>query len=194
VQVVNTPLPVSVQGTATVAGNVGITGTPTVSATQSGIWNVGLADGAAINVGNTASNPVPVLEAREPVLLTEHAPLGADCPATFFYVVPAGKRLVVEHVSGRMNIPADATPTIDFIWNGSKDSTGTFVGAPSGFVVPQVVGPLGVLGDHNLVAFNHPTRAYADAGKFVGVISCISTFQKTGDLLFSISGYLTPLM
>jgi len=63
IQVVNTPLPVSIQGTAN------------VSAAQSGQWKVGLASDATVKVGNGTSNPVPVrdVDVREPVMVTATA-------------------------------------------------------------------------------------------------------------------------
>ena len=46
VRVVNTPLPVTLQGTGTISG--------TVAATQSGAWNVGIAGMPAFNLANPA--------------------------------------------------------------------------------------------------------------------------------------------
>src|SRR5438309_1683972 len=44
------PIPTTSTGTTAVSGNVGITGTPTVNAAQSGNWNVGISGTPAVSV------------------------------------------------------------------------------------------------------------------------------------------------
>ena len=99
VTVVNTtsnPVPTSATGTTTVAG--------TVTAAQGGTWIVG--------VNNTTASPVPFRDVDNPATQAfEAEAVGgfADGASTTgditIATVPAGKRLVIEHVSvlGKMN-------------------------------------------------------------------------------------------
>jgi hypothetical protein len=77
--------------TLPVSGSVGITGTPSVNAAQSGAWNVGIQDrdSKARNYYQTNN-----LSCGYAVAICS-----ADLP-----VVPAGKRLVIERVSGEADM------------------------------------------------------------------------------------------
>lgn len=111
-----TPVPVSLQGTGNISGdvnaaqsgawNVGVNNFPNtqdVSATQSGTWNVG--------INSTVANPVPI---------TDVAPLQmyqASCESRLSFRdnlnsciigVPAGKRLVVQ----TMSVHAEVDPGV----------------------------------------------------------------------------------
>lgn len=118
VTVTNTPLPVALQGTGTISGNVNIVNTPTVHAQQDGTWNVGISGTPSVNignsptvtVGNSAANPVsvhdPTLSRPQPVQFTIHHPgLFGDG-----YTVPAGKVLAVRHVNA--GFQADPSSTL----------------------------------------------------------------------------------
>src|SRR5262245_42668398 len=97
VKVVNTaasPVPTQAQGTTNIAGSV--------EAQQSGIWNVGIAGTPTIQVGNSQAQPIPVLDtlqaAREPVMIElgySLTPFGNSLVSDE-YILPSGKRLVVE--------------------------------------------------------------------------------------------------
>jgi hypothetical protein len=95
VQVVNTPLPV----TGTVAG--------TVQAQQHGTWNVGVSGTPNVIVAN-----VPGVEAINDALYEPYnvsgslrVPADADPVADLVFDIPAGKRLVIETVMVRLNMP-----------------------------------------------------------------------------------------
>ena len=101
VTVVNTPLPVSLVGTGSIAG--------TVNAAQSGAWNVGvttlpavqLAAGTTVGItgglSNTAAAPIFVRDVDEP---GRNAYFAAVCQSTETpcggVTVPAGYRYVIE--------------------------------------------------------------------------------------------------
>lgn len=78
---------VGVTGTVPVTGSVSITGTPAVNAAQSGPWNVGTQDR-----DNKARNYFQTYNLN---CGYEVGICSADLPA-----VPAGKRLIIDHVSG----------------------------------------------------------------------------------------------
>jgi hypothetical protein len=63
--------------------------------------NIGLATGSSITIDNPASDPVPVQDVREPFQASS-----PDQTTLPFPAVPAGKRLVIEHVSVELNISA----------------------------------------------------------------------------------------
>ena len=100
VQVTNTPLPVTVQGTATVSG--------TVNAMQAGSWNVGvtsvpaiqLSEGATVGIHNSLAMPVYTrdVNARHAYALTFCTEPSLGCPDRAH--VPEGQTFVIEQVSG----------------------------------------------------------------------------------------------
>jgi hypothetical protein len=89
-------LPLPVTGNSTVSG--------TVSATQSGPWNVGIS-------GNSVANPLQIRDVDRP---GNQPAMGGDqciasgsrCNFDSLYTVPAGKRLVVEYASASGLLPA----------------------------------------------------------------------------------------
>lgn len=99
----------SVNAAQSGAWTVGVTGTPTVA--QSGSWNVGINGTPTVTVGNLAAAPVPVRDvdngARSPVLV--QGPLlglldGQTVRGETLYLVPAGKILVIEFASGTATV------------------------------------------------------------------------------------------
>jgi hypothetical protein len=99
VTVVNTPLPVALQGTGTITGQV--------SAAQSGLWSVGvtslpavqLAPGTTVSLGGgTVALDDPAKEAYAVTLCASN--LGDCGPAPSAVTLPVGKRFVIEYTSG----------------------------------------------------------------------------------------------
>src|SRR5262249_22483081 len=94
---------VSINGTPTVQSqqsgtwNVGINGTPTVQAQQNGVWTVGITGTPTVQVASSATNPVNVRDVNDSV---QPVQLVSDGNGNISYKVPAGKRLVVQQVSG----------------------------------------------------------------------------------------------
>lgn len=127
VNVVNTtsnPVPTAAQGTTTVSGTVAISGTPSVSVSGtpsvsvsgtpsvsiSGTPSVSVSGTPSVTVGNTPSNPVPVAitsgNGGTPVeFVLQGVWNGGQLESSATpYVVPTGKRLVMQFVSGYATI------------------------------------------------------------------------------------------
>ena len=185
---------VTIAGTTAVTGNVGVTGAVTIANSPT----VALEPGAVVEVGNDAANPVLVKvvddAGRQPVSLNPQFNLGVTIGGSNapFYTVPAGKLLVLEHVSVRARLTApDATPldppafvvTELIVEAGAASQTLTLP------LEPQGVRPDGGLRIH-LFSASLPMRAYAPAGT---ALSCrqIKTAQLPSNVEYNITGYLT---
>jgi hypothetical protein len=178
VRVVNTPaepVPTSATGTTTVAGTVG--------ATQSGPWSV--------DVTNTAASPVPFRDVDNPA----RQPFRAQVVAGFadgasitgnitIATVPAGKRLIIEHVWAFAKIPVGqkvieggvvleddphATAIAHFRWDGQGTNAG---GTLDYFVASDAV---------RVSANPGPTQCFAERDNVTGA--------SPDSVTFTISGY-----
>jgi len=109
------PVPTTAQGMTTIAGNVGISGTPnvnvantpTTNALQAGSWNVGI--NGLVQVGNPATNPVQVQDvgrtARQPFQIARLLFIIAGSTGGVFPVpLPAGRLVVIEQISARATL------------------------------------------------------------------------------------------
>jgi hypothetical protein len=143
VRVVNTtsqPVPTAAQGTTTIAGNVGISGTPTVnlaSGTSVGINGtptVNLASGATVGINSAANNPVFVRSVddavrdtfQEQVTITLSPNGEFSTGGSAVIPVPAGKRAVIEYISAEGQSTKDrhqryAVRTIKPLPGGGQD-------------------------------------------------------------------------
>lgn len=152
VNVANTPS-VNVATMPAVTGSVAVTNTPTV--------NVG--NTPSVNVANTSAQPVPSVRIDEPgrIAYQSQVDKSGSCISgnTCFFEfgsVPAGHRVVIQHISGLVSF----TGTTNAIWvllnNGS--------GAPvSSFFAPQVP-------TVSFSAFDQTVQAYFDPAAFGGLI------------------------
>jgi hypothetical protein len=91
VQVVNTPLPVSVQGTTSITGNVNVATLPAIT----------LAAGTAVKINNPPEQPVLVREVSNGAEVARLGvswviPSGQNGIEQSVFTVPAGKNLVIE--------------------------------------------------------------------------------------------------
>lgn len=95
VTVMNTPLPVALQGTGNIAGNV--------SAAQSGAWNVGVTSLPAVQLaaGTTVGVSDPALQA---FALSLCATSNDSCSGPVAATLPPGSRFVIEYVSGYCDV------------------------------------------------------------------------------------------
>ena len=193
VTVVNTPLPVTGSVNAAVTGNVNAVVTGDVNATVSG--TVGLAPGTTVQIGGTAdvligntdAEPVPIVDlhdAREP--FQRRLTLNIDPGSTQSQVgldVPAGKRLVVEHVSSRVQGPAGERYMAQF-------TTHVFGSTPGGAANWLVLVYQGTFSGSDVLTASHDMRVYADnsfpSAQFVVTRTGIagSTFAE-----LNVSGY-----
>jgi len=140
--VANTPLPVTVTGSAEVNG--------TIAATQSGTWNVFVRDADAM--------------AREP--FQREFGCGADEGCATSFTVPAGKRLELEFISVRADVPQGNHALIEM--QVSQHGLKVFhhiALTPQGFVGISLGGS-----PSDEFVGTHQVRIYADPGSQVDVV------------------------
>lgn len=140
-------VPVKLQGNSSIQGTVKLDTTGnTVKAVQEGNWNVSLTGTPTVQL--STSNPIPVNDvsnqAGQPVQFVLD-----DASQSSIYSVPAGKRLVIEHVSGRIfgnevNVVVELRTTV-------------------GGVLGRHVLPLTSV-NQTVAAFGQEFRGYADSG------------------------------
>src|SRR5215469_7202019 len=107
------PLPLPITGSATVSGTVG--------ATQSGTWNVGITGTPSVNVTDIVA--VRNVDEKGRIPYMQNVDVGCltsvFCDAVY-PPVPAGMRLVVEHVSANIFVnPGGINTTVLFVANGT---------------------------------------------------------------------------
>jgi hypothetical protein len=179
------PVPVSVQGTASVQGTVGIA-----------------PDANTVRIGNT---PTVLIGGTPAVALTGDPAAAAavqaqsscpqPCSATPFadvtlFTVPAGKRLVIEHVSGYVQLPAGAQANYSLKTSIDPSYLG---GVPySGVHLDHLLGPAAQAGSVHSVS--NSLRLYADAGTTVVFHVVVETAGgSVSYVLASMSGYLVDV-
>ncbi len=182
VQVVNTaanPVPVTGNVTASLSGPV--------TATVSGPLT--LASGSTVTVGNSALNPVIVQDAataRQPVFGGNGCFFsGAGC-AVDLYTVPAGYRLVVEHVSINIQVPADQFISQALIGAGAVGPNTSFIGDPFDYFVPQQ------LSGTTIYQSNFQTLLFFEANQIFRLALGKTSQSGNGSANARFSGYLIP--
>lgn len=177
VNVANTPS-VNVATMPAVTGSVAVTNTPTV--------NVG--NTPSVNVSNTSTQPVPSVRIDEPGRIPYQSQVdkSASCisGATCFFEfgsVPAGHRVVIQHISGIVNF----TGSTFAVWVQLNNGSGLPV---SNFLAPQVPAI-------SFTAFDQAVQAYFDPAAFGGLIEVQvnlvgSAFPGGGSAqIITLSGY-----
>ncbi len=192
------PVPTAAQGTTTVSGSVksgqsgnwvvgisgtptvALSGTPTVKSGQSGNWVVG--------VSNAASSPVPVALVNEGVRqpFQQQVHVTTDASTGFgsaSITVPAGWRLVIEHVNG-------------FAYVGQQDDLSDYqldTTYKSNSVSYEFAPVDESASDHYHTYVNESVVAYADPGSTVNLdleTSEAGGSAPSADGYISVSGYL----
>ena len=178
VRVINTtlePVPTAAQGTTTIAGNVGITGTPTVT----------LAPGANVGINGTVA-VMNINDAAQPFQASASADQsGTNVSTLNVATVPAGKRLVIEWVTMGAQVPPGQHAEILSI----TTSSGTGGHSHSFVIHPQ---PDAVIGDAIFRA-NQSLRLYANPGTTVSALFRRNTSAGTANWGVTISGYLVDV-
>jgi len=173
------PVPTVATGTTTVAG--------TVAATQSGPWNVGISGTAVVKIVQPVTSPIPVAVinegARIPFQKQVHISTDITGSGSAVISVPAGWRLVIEHING-------------FAYVGQKDDIidyqvgVTYGGEGASYEFhPVVLSDV----DHYHTFVNESFLAYADPGSLVGVFietASSGAGTPTADGYVRISGHL----
>ena len=194
VSVVNTaanPVPTQAQGTTNIAGNVSVTNTPTVnlaSGSTVSVTNtptVNLASGASVSISNTTANPVLVRSVDDAVRQIFQKQMQINMAAGEFgknasFFVPAGKRLVIEHVSAAGFDDGDQHLQFEVDTNVN----GEFA---SHFLVTERQG------GHPFFRVSQQLRVYADPGTQVQVVVLRPTNTTSAVAAMTISGYYVDL-
>jgi hypothetical protein len=205
VKVTNTPLPVTAQGTIAVSGPV--------QAQQSGPWTVGLTPGTSVglapgttvgftpgtavnatltggtvSIGNPTTDPVAVRDvdrSGDPFQVTAFLNFqpGELNAVVSDLGIPAGKRLVVEHVSAFFSLPAGQTLVVASI-SGIALHGGSLLRGQDVFVPVQTA--------PTVFLEQHQTLLYIDGGFSVGVSAVRSLPDQGGGGAISVIGHLTP--
>ena len=140
-----------------------------------------------INVGNLVSNPLPVRDvdnpARQPVQGAATCSVfeGGSCQRAI-YVVPAGKRLVIEYASMEAHVSDNRTPRMWIYTAIGGHEIRHFLPIP-----PPVPG-LGLT-----TSIGQQVRLYADPGTGVGVSGVVDDSSGTAVFKFNIYGYLVDV-
>jgi len=167
----NNPVPVSVQGTASVSGNV--------NAVQSGTWRVGItgnSPSAALFVTNAPLQPVQFSTDLE-----FFGDFGFGSPVLH---VPAGKRFVMEFISLDISFPAGQGRVLGTILHNDDAQ-----GAQHSYALLGVTQDFGIQGIVYIV--NQQVRIYVEhAFDFEG-FRTIAAFTGTGHA--AVSGYLVDI-
>jgi len=110
---------------------------------------------------------------------SDHSPTSRQETGTL-YTVPAGKRLVIETVSGRASV------------NSGTRIRATLHTRSGGFLMPTelIFESQGADGPETRWAFTHSVRLYADAGTNVDFTFIRNSSESQGSKSYSFSGYL----
>jgi hypothetical protein len=136
---------------------------------------------ALVNVINTPSNAVPTSEALGTATVAQFQCVissisGGGANSGPCFTVPAGKRAVVENVSGSCSVPTTLTISSLVLFNTMTDFSQTDV-----LQIPLHLAGLDIGGNFGY-DFNLPVRFYGDANK---VFSITATTNDTTGLAFA---------
>jgi len=108
---------VDAAGNLQVGGTVSIAGSPTVGASQSGAWNVGLTGTPSVQLSGTpavkldpSQNEVTVGDPeRRAIEIEKNVLFSGQSGNTLLFTVPSGERLVVTEVSWQIKLPVGSS-------------------------------------------------------------------------------------
>jgi hypothetical protein len=145
---------------------------------------------ALVQIINTAANPVPnrdvdngprqavTLQAScstiESVVFEEQNGTGVQ------YIVPAGKRLVIEFISGNFTTPAGAHLANAFIFGNTSS------GQYADYLSPNLV----TAGNFNVYQLAQPMWAYYDEGTAIRIAVTLTSGSFATSGIFTLRGYL----
>lgn len=167
------PVPVQPQGETTIVGSVAITNTPTVTvaATAGAYANmIRLLGRAWADEGFDAADGSTVDQGGNP------------------FVVPAGKRLMVESLSGTMRIPSGQTALYVSFWTGHPKL--------SQYLAPQLSTSGVDFGNYNVDFYTIEERrvcAFADAGEQLHIAFTRKGSTGAASVSITFNGYLIDI-
>ena len=183
---------VGITGTVPVSGDVGILGTPTVGAAQNGQWNVGITN-------NSVSNPLHVQEGAENTIPYQgdgliRIPQGSSFGySAMSEPLPVGYRLVIEYVSAWVHLPTGQKPVVS-VKIAPNDGSGVALAyLPMGAPI-AIISPFDPLGADEYVGANLIRIYGLPAANERRVIAALSRWPTDGEarLHMTFSGYLIP--
>lgn len=179
------PVPTAAQGTTMVAGSVG--------ATQSGAWSVGVS--GPVTVGNQSSNPVPVQVVVQANRTPFNYSAGMFLPdksyswADDFFTIPAGKHLIVQHLSVGGYLPGGQNMVLMQLKLVRANST-QYLSLPFSHQGQSVENQFGSGGYTEYFAYDSDITLRLESGEKFGLKMRRNSNQETGDSLFTLLGYL----
>jgi hypothetical protein len=145
---------------------------------------------ALVQITNTTANPVPNRDVdngpRQAVTLlasgtdTNNIAFEQQNANGLVYVVPAGKRLVVEFISGRFTTPAGGHILSSIIFGNNAN----------GDIADELSPNLVTAGNFNVFMISQPMRAYYDAGTSLRVVVVLTSGTFAASPTFTLHGYL----
>ena len=184
VTIANTPLPVTGNINATVSGPVTITGIPSVNASQSGPWTVGISGTPTVNVGNSGPLPVtvsgdPSSSAFTPVAGTKGSNTFETnaCFVNFTNPASIGQILVIENIGATVGLASGQKVTSMQINGQSQQDEWV---------------PTYQFDDGSTAYFgaSQPMRLYFRAGDNPGMAALVNNLTPSGYCVFSYTGYV----
>jgi hypothetical protein len=157
---------------------------PAVQASVQGPTNVNVVNVPTVTVANTDLQPIPIKESlKQPVHANFHLIIDFGKPASpaGSLVIPAGKRLVIEHFAARCRSSSDTDVNLEV---GASD------GDLSYLLTTKV--PFTVFPGEFLSFVTSPLTAIVDQGT-VFVQAFRTSLSLTSDCSVAMTGYLTPL-
>ena len=168
------PVPLPVSGEVTVSGSVTVANSPTVQAAQSGVWSVR-------NLDERGRTPYQAYES------STFSSCGTFHCTLVFPAVPAGKRLVIEHASGGVNI-APGTVITGVILSTAFGER--LVSIPTVFQGTATTS----LGTQDWHQFGATVVAYAEPGVAPEIVVSVAPAQSGSTFASAnISGYLVDI-
>jgi hypothetical protein len=171
------PVPVSITGSSTISGTVG------------------LASGASVRVNNTVTDPVRVSNVNDAIQPFQASNFcsgtaGTGGCAVTIFTVPAGKRAVVEYYNGSANFANVAAAGQVFL----VDLRTTVAGqAHTHYLPPTPPAVSNLTGPGAGTSWGQQVRLYADSGTTILGDGLPSITASPFNLTFNISGYLVDV-
>ncbi len=188
------PVPVSLQGTGQITGDVNVINSPTVKiASGSKVGIDPACDG--VTVTNTASQPVPIAgtvrDIDQPAMSPHQDGFGFAIASGFttseaLTMVPAGKRLVIEQFSATAIVPAGQSGFFFIQTTAGGGAAQHIVPATKGFADSAFPGS-------DLLTASQSIRIYADPGTTPTVSFRRSSSAGSSTFSAFISGYHVTL-
>jgi len=159
---------------------------------------VGLAPGSSVSIANMPTvvlgSPIPlptIASIRQPIQVEGGGPVTGPGLNSTLYVVPAGKRLIVEHFSSEAGMASGITVS-RYLLGVAPDPGNPGTVNFAHFIAPNSSSPCGlcVAGQVEVVA-SQPIRMYVEAGQALVVgVTFSGSVGPSAFAFLSVSGYL----